>query len=82
MNMKNVVAAIIKSVQRKGIGPAYVDKAQRIGIRMADLLEKDTFERRLKENIEIKMHISKGCLMKRAHTLMKYSMNTMPLVNV
>lgn len=49
---------------------------------MVDLLEKDTFERRLKENIEIKMHISKGCLMKRAHTLMKYSMNTMPLVNV
>ena len=25
---------------KKGIGPAYVDKAQRIGIRMADLLEK------------------------------------------
>ena len=49
---------------------------------MADLLEKDTFERRLKENIEIKMHISKGCLMKLAHTLMKCSMNTMPLVNV
>ena len=36
--MKNVVVAIIKLVQRKGIGPAYVDKAQRIGIRMADLL--------------------------------------------
>ncbi|MCH4504826.1 adenylosuccinate synthase [Staphylococcus haemolyticus] len=39
---------------KKGIGPAYVDKAQRIGIRMADLLEKETFERRLKENIEVK----------------------------
>ena len=39
---------------KKGIGPAYVDKAQRIGIRMADLLEKETFERRLKENIEYK----------------------------
>ena len=33
-----------------------MDKAQRIGIRMADLLEKETFERRLKENIEVKMH--------------------------
>ncbi|MFB4213767.1 adenylosuccinate synthase [Shouchella sp. JSM 1781072] len=28
---------------KKGIGPAYMDKAARIGIRIADLLEKDTF---------------------------------------
>ncbi|WP_323703598.1 adenylosuccinate synthase [Mammaliicoccus sp. Dog046] len=39
---------------KKGIGPAYVDKAQRIGIRMADLLDKETFEKRLKENLEYK----------------------------
>ena len=45
---------------KKGIGPAYVDKAQRIGIRMADLLEKETFERRLKENIEYKKAYFKG----------------------
>ena len=45
---------------KKGIGPAYVDKAQRIGIRMADLLEKETFERRLKENIEYKNAYCKG----------------------
>ena len=45
---------------KKGIGPAYVDKAQRIGIRMADLLEKKTFERRLKENIEYKNAYFKG----------------------
>ena len=45
---------------KKGIGPAYVDKAQRIGIRMADLLEKETFERRLKENIEYKNAYLKG----------------------
>ena len=45
---------------KKGIGPAYVDKAQRIGIRMADLLEKETFERRLKENIEYKNAYFKG----------------------
>lgn len=37
---------------KKGIGPAYVDKAQRIGIRVADLLDKETFEKLLKENIE------------------------------
>ncbi|MGZ9526246.1 adenylosuccinate synthase [Staphylococcus epidermidis] len=45
---------------KKGIGPAYVDKAQRIGIRMAELLEKETFERRLKENIEYKNAYFKG----------------------
>ncbi|MEN2018937.1 adenylosuccinate synthase [Staphylococcus epidermidis] len=45
---------------KKGIGPAYVDKAQRIGIRMADLLEKETFERRLKKNIEYKNAYFKG----------------------
>lgn len=45
---------------KKGIGPAYVDKAQRVGIRMADLLEKETFERRLKENIEYKNAYFKG----------------------
>lgn len=34
-----------------GIGPAYMDKAARIGIRMCDLLEKDTFVAKLKENL-------------------------------
>ncbi|KRM52954.1 adenylosuccinate synthase [Ligilactobacillus araffinosus] len=37
-----------------GIGPAYMDKAARIGIRMCDLLEKDTFAVKLKENLEQK----------------------------
>ena len=34
-----------------GIGPAYMDKAARIGIRMCDLLEKDTFAAKLKEHL-------------------------------
>lgn len=34
-----------------GIGPAYMDKAARIGIRMCDLLEKGTFAAKLKENL-------------------------------
>lgn len=38
----------------KGIGPAYMDKAERIGIRMADLLEKDTFEEKLRQNLNEK----------------------------
>lgn len=36
---------------QNGIGPAYMDKAARIGIRMCDLLEKDTFATKLKENL-------------------------------
>ena len=31
----------------KGIGPAYMDKAARIGIRMADLLDREVFEEKL-----------------------------------
>lgn len=34
-----------------GIGPAYMDKAGRVGIRFADLLEKDTFAAKLKANL-------------------------------
>ena len=45
---------------KKGIGTAYVDKAQRIGIRVADLLDKETFEKLLKENIEYKSAYFKG----------------------
>ncbi|MCF1674911.1 adenylosuccinate synthase [Tetragenococcus halophilus] len=35
----------------KGIGPAYMDKAARVGIRVADLLDKDIFSERLKINL-------------------------------
>lgn len=38
----------------RGIGPAYMDKAARVGIRMADLLEKVTFAAKLKANLELK----------------------------
>ncbi|GAK06937.1 LOW QUALITY PROTEIN: adenylosuccinate synthetase [Geomicrobium sp. JCM 19038] len=36
---------------KKGIGPAYMDKAARIGIRIADLLEKTEFESKLSRNL-------------------------------
>lgn len=36
---------------RKGIGPAYMDKAARIGIRIADLLDREEFERKLERNL-------------------------------
>ncbi|MFC4651894.1 adenylosuccinate synthase [Lactococcus nasutitermitis] len=35
----------------KGIGPAYMDKAARVGIRIADLLDKEIFEERLRVNL-------------------------------
>ncbi|MDO4903108.1 MAG: adenylosuccinate synthase [Limosilactobacillus sp.] len=36
---------------KNGIGPTYMDKVSRIGIRMCDLLEKDTFESKLRQNL-------------------------------
>ncbi len=38
----------------KGIGPAYMDKAARVGIRVADLLDKDAFREKLESNLEEK----------------------------
>lgn len=35
----------------KGIGPCYMDKAARVGIRVADLLDKEVFAERLKLNL-------------------------------
>lgn len=42
---------------KNGIGPAYMDKAFRIGIRVCDLLEKDTFEAKLRTNLEQKNEV-------------------------
>ncbi len=36
---------------RKGIGPAYMDKAARVGIRVADLLDEDVFREKLARNL-------------------------------
>ncbi|WP_058300984.1 adenylosuccinate synthase [Gorillibacterium timonense] len=38
----------------KGIGPCYMDKAARSGIRMADLLDAKEFERKLRHNVKEK----------------------------
>jgi adenylosuccinate synthase len=39
---------------KKGIGPAYMDKAARVGIRISDLLERDVFEEKLVRALEEK----------------------------
>jgi adenylosuccinate synthase len=41
----------------KGVGPAYVDKAARVGIRMADLLDERLFREKLEINIAQKNRI-------------------------
>lgn len=38
----------------KGIGPCYQDKVARMGIRMADLLDKEVFEQKLRDNLAFK----------------------------
>jgi len=42
---------------KKGIGPCYTDKMERCGIRVSDLIHKEVFEDKLKENIEDKNEI-------------------------
>lgn len=42
---------------RRGIGPAYVDKAERMGIRVCDLLEPEYFEEKVEQNLRIKNEI-------------------------
>lgn len=41
----------------KGIGPAYMDKASRVGIRIADLLDREVFAERLRINLEEKNRV-------------------------
>ncbi|MBI5476478.1 MAG: adenylosuccinate synthase [Ignavibacteriales bacterium] len=43
----------------RGIGPAYIDKFMRVGIKIVDLLDRDTFVSKLKRNIEEKNQILK-----------------------
>lgn len=38
----------------KGIGPCYTDKMERSGIRVCDLMHKDVFKEKLKDNIDTK----------------------------
>ena len=42
---------------RKGIGPAYMDKAARLGIRVGDLLDKEEFKVRLRPVLDYKNNI-------------------------
>lgn len=50
----------------RGIGPAYEDKAARVGIRLIDLLEEDTFRRKLEYNIAEKNVYLRAILREKA----------------
>ncbi|GBD86394.1 adenylosuccinate synthetase [bacterium BMS3Abin03] len=43
----------------RGIGPCYIDKFARKGIRIVDLLNKDVLERKIRENLEEKNNLLK-----------------------
>lgn len=45
---------------KKGIGPTYMDKSERIGIRMHDFIDEKYFEKRLREACERKNRIITG----------------------
>ena len=42
---------------KRGIGPAYMDKAARVGIRIVDLMDKEEFELQLEQNLKEKNHL-------------------------
>ena len=45
---------------KRGIGPCYMDKNARQGIRMVDLLDEEEFSAKLKRNLEAKNHLLKA----------------------
>ena len=44
---------------KNGIGPCYMDKASRLGIRIVDLINKEVFAKKLKFNVELKNKLLK-----------------------
>ena len=44
---------------KNGIGPCYMDKASRLGIRIVDLMNKEVFAKKLKFNLELKNKLLK-----------------------
>ena len=51
---------------KKGIGPCYMDKTERSGIRICDLMDKDIFAQKLKLQIDAKNKLVQGVYEKEA----------------
>jgi adenylosuccinate synthase len=45
---------------KRGIGPCYMDKNSRCGIRIVDLIDEEEFSEKLKRNLEAKNHLLKA----------------------
>lgn len=72
---------------RRGIGPAYVDKMSRSGIRMMDLLDPEVFREKLNANLQMVNHIlrtkykSKGLSSKKIYDeYMRYVKFLAPMI--
>lgn len=65
----------------KGIGPAYMDKAARVGIRIADLLDKDIFRERLERNLAEKNRLFENCMTVKRLFSMIFLKNITNMVN-
>lgn len=55
-----------------GIGPCYMDKVARVGIRICDLMEPETFADKLKVNLEAKMLLSPKFTVQNRLTMIPY----------
>ena len=51
---------------KRGIGPCYMDKTERSGIRICDLMDKEVFAKKLKGQVDAKNKIVKGVYDKEA----------------
>ncbi len=72
---------------KKGIGPAYLDKIGRVGIRVADLLDRDIFNKKLKLNFESKKIFWENFsweelkdLEKKSQDLLRFKEKLLPMV--
>ena len=55
---------------KKGIGPCYVDKYSRSGVRVCDLIDKETFKVKLRENLK-----EKNSLLRNTYNYSAFSFN-------
>ncbi|MHA2296426.1 MAG: adenylosuccinate synthase [Candidatus Hodarchaeales archaeon] len=51
--MDDAKVKLAAGTTRRGVGPAYADKMNRIGVRICDLLDEDTLRERISFNLEI-----------------------------
>lgn len=72
---------------KKGIGPAYLDKIGRVGIRVADLFDEEVFKKKLKLNFELKKFFWENFsweelkdLEKKSEDILKFREKLKPLV--